>query len=60
MREQSEQGGESKRVSGASEQAKGRANDPVRSSWFLVDLAHSVVEIRGEFLNILFILQFWL
>ena len=40
-REQSEQSGASKQVSGASERANGRASGPVPQSVFLVILAHS-------------------
>ena len=40
--EQSQQGGASEWVSCASEQANGQASDPVFTSGFLVDLAHSV------------------
>ena len=40
-REQSEQGEASEQVSGVSEQANGRASDPVLQSGFLIILAHS-------------------
>ena len=44
-RERSEQSGASKRVSGASERANGRASAPVLTSGFFVDLAHSDMRI---------------
>ena len=44
-RERSEQSGASKRVSGASERANGRASGPVLTSVFLVILAHCEVAI---------------
>ena len=40
-RERSEQSGASKRVSGASERANGRASGPVLTSWFLFVPDHS-------------------
>ena len=48
-REQSEPGGASKRVSGASEQANGRASGPVLQSGFLVVLDYKALEETCRF-----------
>ena len=47
-REQSEQTGVNERVSGASEQANGRASDPVLQSVFLTAIDHSPVLERAR------------
>ena len=48
MHKRSEQGGASKRVSGASKQVNGRASSPLLQSVFLAVLDHSGRESRRE------------
>ena len=55
--ERSEQSGASKRVSSASERAKGRASDPVLQSVFFVILAHSA---PGNLIRQIFSFHRWL
>ena len=52
-REQSERGGASKRVSGASERANRRASGLVLQSVFLADLAHSATSFRRFLYDVL-------